>query len=230
MSAPRAIADPNVHRTRLRVAALDQWAAAGVALAGALVSESERGLIDAARRLARIAQAVRLAVALAMRLSQPDNPAFQPIPARPRPARPAERHARADAAPGDKPRRRRGVADREISDAAILRRPLVEIVRLICRNLGVVPDWSLWTEEDGGPGRASAATGSVSPADRSRPDRVRRPAPPPGSPPRPALILDRPTGPPPTERRRRAFALSCAAAALIPTPTAPWRAGASACP
>jgi hypothetical protein len=148
MFVASATFDPDPARTRLRVATLDQWAEAGVALAKAVVAQARRDLVEAARRLSRIAQAVRIAIVLAMRLEQPDNPAFQPVPAKARAARAEEPQTEKDTA--EKPQghgeRRPPSGDREISDDAILRRPLKDIVKFICNALGLVPDWSLWSE------------------------------------------------------------------------------------
>jgi hypothetical protein len=151
MFAATAIADPNLARTRLRVATLDQWAKAGMAMARALVWESAQSLVDAALTLARIAQAVRLALALAMRLRDPTPWAFQPTRARSR-AVEAKAHAekdRAETDPPENPTRQGGgeSGEHEVSDAVILRRPLKAIVKVICRNLGIIPDWSLWSDE-----------------------------------------------------------------------------------
>jgi hypothetical protein len=242
MTAATAFADPNAARTQLRVAALGQWARAGMAMARTLAAESGRGLLDAARAFLRIAQAVRLAIALAMRLAHPDHPAFQPTPARARAARTAapETAAAADSReneplenePAEKPERdgREKFGDREVSDAAILRRPLAEIVKVICSALGVTPDWTLWADDD-----APSASEVVPEPDRSRPVVVPPPDPLraiPKPPPRQGLILDRPIRPPPAERLRNRLMRSCAPAALIPTcpPIACWRAVAPAWP
>jgi hypothetical protein len=165
MSAATAFADPNPARTQLRVATLDAWARAGVEMADRVASEAGRDILEVVRIVARLIQAVRLAIVLATRLSDPTNPAFQPTPARPRAARgerePVERPERI------RPERPR---DREISDAAILRRPLIDIVKVICRNLGIVPDWSLWVDDDAPPAAAPP------PPDRPRPEPIPRPS------------------------------------------------------
>jgi hypothetical protein len=224
MSTATAFADPHPALTQLRVAALFQWARAGMTMARALASESGRGLIDAARALLRIAQAVRLAIALAMRLSDPANPAFQPTPARTRAARTAETEtvAARDQSENEPPEKPEGeprerFGEHEVSDAAILRRPLAEIVKVICRALGVTPDWSLWTE-------------AVERPDVLAPDPVVAPAPPsaPGSaparaipkpPPRPGLIIDRPEPPPRVPSSRARLLSSSAPGALCPVIT-----------
>jgi hypothetical protein len=229
MSVAAAIANPIL--TQRRVAMLDQWAAAGMALARSLASESGRGLIDAARVFARIAQAVRLAIFLALRLRDPTNPAYQPTPAKPRAARASGPETLAEAGPvqsehvenepletepAERPERqdRTDSGDREISDDAILRRPLAEIVKLICRALGVTPDLSLWTDEVDTPER---------PAPCPCPGSASAPSPPPdpgrtipSPPPRPSLIIDRPEPPPPDRGLRARLLGSCAPGALCP--------------
>jgi hypothetical protein len=221
MLAATAFADPNPARTELRVATLDAWARAGVEMADRVASEAGRDILEVVRIVARLIQAVRLAIVLATRLSDPTNPAFQPTPARPRAAR-AERE------PVERPERVRPERprDREVSDAAILRRPLIDIVKVICRNLGIVPDWSLWVDDDAPPAAAPP------PPDRPRPEPI----------PRPSLlqgvVLDRvlgkrltwisPTQQAPAQPSLRAR-LRSTASPLALAPLAPPRAVAPAC-
>jgi hypothetical protein len=249
MTAATTFADPRPARAQLQVAALFQWARAGMAMARGLAAERGRDLIEAARALLRISQAVRLAIALAMRLSHTDNPAFQPTPGRARAARPAAREKAPDPIesdpienepaendPAEKPEGegQDGLRDREISDAAILRRPLIEIVEVICRNLGVVPDWSLWSDPDGTPSGSPAAQ---EPPTRPRPKPIPRP-------PRrhgpilqdvflhrvlgKRLIWTGPTQQAPASARLRAR-LRCRASPPALDPIAPGRAVAPAC-
>jgi hypothetical protein len=224
MSAVSAFADPNPARTRLRVAALDQWAEAGMALAKALWSERGRGWADMTRIFDRIAQAVRLATLLAIRLCDPTNPAYQPRPVKPRASRPAEAD-QAQTNPPEKPERRarERLGDRQVSDDAILRRPLKAIVKVICRNLGIVPDWSLWADDDAPPGAAQPAPPP-------------KPVPPPQHLPRPVLhralggrrIWISPTEQAPAPPGLRAR-LRSTASPLALAPIAPRRAVVSAC-
>ncbi len=222
MSAASAVIDPI--RTRLRIATLDRWADAGVALARRLMAEARRDLAEASRVLARIAQAVRIATLLATRLEQPDNPAFQPRPARPRAARAAEAQvadaqvAEAQANPeqaatervqAEKPDRPRGVGfaqEREIPDDVILRRPLKDIVKFICKALGVAPDWSLWADD------APAAASAPSPDPAPAPPKPRS---------RPLVCLHHPLKrpadwPPGAHSLRTRLRCACAAGALVP--------------
>jgi hypothetical protein len=171
MSVAAAFADPNSARTRLRVATLDQWARAGLDLANQVLDAAGRDIVEAVRIVFRLTQAARLAIFLATHLSDPTNPAFQPPPAKPRAAPKPEPETRADTEPAqtvaleklDRDRQARS-RDREVSDAAILRRPLIDIIKVICRNLGVVPDWSLWTDA---PEPTAAA---APPPERPRPE------------------------------------------------------------
>jgi hypothetical protein len=232
MSAACAVADPNPARTELRVATLDAWARAGLALATRVLEAAGRDIAQAAHVICRISQAVRLAIALAMRLSDPTNPAFQPTPAKPRAARAAgsatrAEKARAENESAEKPERaeRIGSGDREVSDAAILRRPLIDIVKVICRNLGIVPDWSLWADAE--------PTPAAPPPERPRPKPI------PQTPLLQGVFLHRALGrrliwispneqaPAPTSLRTR-LRSSCASLAL--DPLAPRRAVAPACP
>jgi hypothetical protein len=239
MSAAIAAADTNLDRTRLRVAMLNGWAKAGMAMARKLGSESGRGLVEASATFLRIAQAVRLAAILVLRLCDPTNPAYQPTPAKPRAPRAVEAEKR-ETEPPEKPERDGpGRGEREISDDAILRRPLKAIVKVICRNLGIVPDWSLWTDadetlqdealQDEAPKPAKAAA----PAKRPRSE----PIPPPGR--LQGTFLHRTLGrrliwtspaepaPAPASLRTR---LRSTASPLALDPIAPRRAVAPACP
>ncbi len=221
MSVASAFADPNPARTRLRVAALDEWAEAGVALAKSLLAEPGRGFADMVRAFGRIAQAVRLATLLAMRLCDPTNPAYQPTPAKPR----APRTAQADTAPSEKPERRdrERLGDREVSDDAILRRPLKAIVKVICRNLGLVPDWSLWADDDETPRAAQAAPApAAAPPPRLPEAALRRAL---GR----RLIWISPTEQAPAPPSLRTQLRSTASPLALP-PIVPGRAVASACP
>ncbi len=221
MSVASIIASPTL--TQRRLATLDQWAEAGMALAQSLVSG--RGFADAGRVFRRIAQAVRLATLLALRLCDPTNPAYQPTPAKTRAARAAGSETPPEnerleneplqSEPVKKPERERQAdsGDREISDDAILRRPLVEIVKVICRALGVKPDWSLWTDEV----ETSAAPPpcpDAAPAPPPAPPNPRRAIPEP--PPRRSLIIDRPELPPPDRSPRARLLSACAPGALCP--------------
>jgi hypothetical protein len=38
--------------------------------------------------------------------------------------------------------------DKDVADEEALNRPILEVVALICKELGVEPDWSLWAPED----------------------------------------------------------------------------------
>jgi hypothetical protein len=221
MSVAAATADLNEARTRLRVATLDQWATAGVALLKQL-SESGRGLVDRVHALFRISQAIRLAIALATRLENPDNPAFQPTPAKARAPRSAAPETLAEKdlserVSTEKPARSRRPRFVDRSDAVILRRPLPEIVKVICRALGVVPDWSLWSDDEA-PQAPEPGPGEAAPAQAPPPDpgcAIPKP------PTRPRLILDRPKPPPPDAPLRARLRRFCAPGALVPVTPPP---------
>jgi hypothetical protein len=185
-----------------------------------------------------------------MRLSYPDDPAFQPSPKRTRATRTAAREKAPDpnenepienepiendAAEQSEGEDRERFGAREVSDAAILRRPLIEIVKVICRNLGVAPDWSLWTEPDATPSGSLAA---------AEPPPRPRPTPNPQPPRRHGPILQDvflhrvlgrrliwtgPTQQAPASARLRTR-LRCSASPLALDPLAPRQAVAPACP
>jgi hypothetical protein len=166
MSAGAAFADPNPARTELRVATLHQWARAALDMADRVADAAGRDIVEVVRLIFRLTQTVRLAIALATRLS---DPTFQPTPAKPRAVRATQPETRVESEPVETPERERPESerprrdhherprDREVSDAAILRRPMKDIIKFICRNLGVVPDWSLWTDDDATPTAAEPA-------------------------------------------------------------------------
>ncbi len=213
-------------RTQLRLAVLVQWVEAGLALARRLTEEAERGLIHAARTVYRISRAVRLALILHARLSDPDCTLFQPKPAR-APAAQAKPETERQAEPEteepetEKPARPPVSDARDFrlsddfgSDDAILRRPLREIIKVICAALGVTPDWSLWSDTDADTPPAEPA-GCAQPRphplqilERLRPDYPRRP---------PWIIPPEPARP--VARLLTRLRSSCAPLALDPLAT-----------
>lgn len=217
MFSAAAIDAPTPSRTHLRLAMLDQWAEIGLALAEKVVAEAGRGLGHGIRTFLRICQAVRLAVALAARLSDPTNPAFQPAPARspaPPPAAPeasAESETSDGETPPEKPARTgsdQSWLNRVLNaDAAILRRPVAEIVKVICDALGVVPDWSLWAED----AEAAASPKPILPHLIPPPDPGRAL---PEPRPRPPMVLHPAPRPRPLARLLTRLRSSCAPGAL----------------
>jgi hypothetical protein len=228
MSSPLPAAAPNPTRTQRRLAVLKQWAEAGVALARTAVETVTQGtglsLARGALALARIFQAVRLALALHARLSDPESPAFRPAPAKSVAPRTAERTAERDApdeTPTEDPAPKRPPVEDPTrlssllaSDDAILRRPLAEIVKVICKALGVTPEWSLWSD----PPQAPAGPAAAPPSGPGLAVRVRQQA---------SSILDRvqrkpaiwtpPSGPAPgVGRLLTRLRSSCAPLALDP--------------
>jgi hypothetical protein len=218
MTSVSALSDPTGLRAHLRVAMLDQWMAAGIAMVEKVASEAGRGLGHGMRALLRIFQAVRLAAALATRLSNPNDPAFRPNPVKSR-APKAETPPETSSDPrGEKPaaarQGRNEFGDGLAADRAILRRPLVEIVKVICDALGVTPDWSLWsdaveTPDDATPDDPGRAPVPPRPPFRASPDPR----------PRPGRLPDRPKPPPIVGSLMARLRRSCAPGALIPHPS-----------
>jgi hypothetical protein len=151
----------------------------------------------------RITRAMRLTFALEARLIEAPPQAPQRSVTAPPARRPVSRaegrrdvllnvvpdmiKAHADAEPGfDRAEafaESERLIDREIGEAHLLNRPILELVALICRDLGVEPDWDLWDPEAWTDPRWGLTEAELSDAAHPYGPRERRPDawPPPGS-------------------------------------------------
>jgi hypothetical protein len=172
-------------------------------------------LDDLVRRLdvnafCRIARWIRIAICLQMRI---DDGALDDGP-RPRQTRPLQAPKPAEP-PELRVERERPERLLEADDAAVrdyLSRPFGEVVAIICKGIGMTPDWGAWAPEPwaqeeirtqlpGSPyagyaGEASEAAQSLEPPPRRQPPAAPRAL-------RPAAL---PGAPPPTRKARRALA------------------------